>query len=726
MTCLKRQDWRRNIQVRISGGGGERATGRCGDNQHPVTYTKNMKNMTKARLIDEIRILQKRVNELQKSETISKQTLKDSDIEYRTLVENGMDGIYIINIEGFEYVNPAFEQILGYKTKELYNKDFKLSNIIHPDDGKLIAERTKAREKGKKLPSNYSFKAITKDGKTKYVEVNTIPLPGEKVRILGIMRDITDMKKAEEALRSSDKNFRDLVNSSPDGIIIADEKGKMIFVNTQISKITGYSRNELLKMTGWDMTHPEDIPKMKKIMIERLKNKLNKTKYEYILIHKDGSEVVTEFSNTTTLWQGKVRPMAIVRDITLEKETLQELMRVDKQEKVYLRKIELYNKQLKKSQEASINIMEDLSGEIEQRKQIEDMLRTSEIRYRSLFENSQNSITLYETVLDKNGKPADFIFLEVNRAFELQTGLKKKDIIGKKVTDVMLGTENGPANWIQRYGEEVLKGRNISFKNYYKHLKKWYSIVVYRPQENQIATIFTDITDRKKSELEIQQSRTQLRKLAGHLEDVREEERTIIARNIHDELGQLATALKMDVSWLQKQLPKENQQWIAKTQTISDLVDMTGDEIQRICSELRPGVLDDLGLEDALEWHVSEYNKRTGTVCKLSIEYDLARLNKHLSVAVYRMIQEALTNVRRHAKASKVTISITGKNGKLKLMIKDNGIGIKQEEIDDSKSFGLIGIEERALSMNGYSRISGKEGEGTTLEIMLGIGNSSL
>ncbi len=725
MTCLKRQDWRRNIQVRIRGGRDERATGRCGDNQDPVTYTKNMKNMTKARLIDEIRILQKRVNELQKSESISKQTLKDSDIEYRTLVENVMDGIYIINLKDFEYVNPAFEQILGYKAKEIYNKDFKFSNIIHPDDKELIAERTKAREKGKKLPSNYSFRAFSKDGKTKYVEVNTIPLPGEKVRILGIMRDITDIKKAEEALRESDRKFRNYIESSGDIVFVVDKNLRFLYCNQKYLERQGLTLEELLGKEYGDFHSDEGKGKFwKRVKAVRESGKPIFYEYQSEIDERYFLRTISPVLETETKESESIT--VISRDITDRKKAEKKLEQVAKQEKVHLREIKLSNKQLKESQEASLNVMEDLSVEIEQHKQTEDMLRASEKRYRSLFDNIRSSFALHEIILDKNGKPADYIFLEVNNAFELQAGLKRKNIIGKKVTDVLPGIENDPVNWIQRYGEVVLTGKNISFENYAKPLKKWYSVVAYRPMENQFATVFTDITERKKSELEIQQSRTQLRKLAAHLEDVREEERTIIARNIHDELGQLATALKMDVSWFQKQLPKENELWISKMQTISDLVDMTSGEIQRICSDLRPGVLDDLGLEDALIWHVSEYNKRTGTVCKLSIDYNLALLNKHMSVAVYRMIQEALTNVRRHAKASRVTISIKGENGKLKIMIKDNGIGITQEQIDDLTSFGLIGIKERALSMNGYARISGKEGKGTILVIVLGIGNSSL
>lgn len=128
--------------------------------------------------------------------------LKKSEEKYRTLAENAMDGIYIINPdEGFEYVNPAFEKIFGYKAEELCRKDFNFFDLIHSGDKKLIVEREEERKKGKKLPSIYSFRAIAKDGKLKHVEVHTVPLPGEKVRILGILREITERKQMEEELK---------------------------------------------------------------------------------------------------------------------------------------------------------------------------------------------------------------------------------------------------------------------------------------------------------------------------------------------------------------------------------------------------------------------------------------------------------------------------------------------------------------------------------------------
>jgi len=417
------------------------------------------------------------------------------------------------------------------------------------------------------------------------------------------LHEIQQREKAEKALKESEKKFRNYIESSGDIMYVVDKNLKFLYGNRKYLERRGLTQKKLLGKEYNDF-HSEDGTGKFNERVKAVQESGKSIFYEY-QSEIDGRYFLRTLSPIIDPEIKEIESITVIsRDVTDRKKVEKKLKQVAKQEKVHSREIERSNKQLKESQEASLNLMEDLSAEIEQHRQTEVMLRASESK--------------------------------------------------------------------------------------------------------------------------IQQSHKQLRRLTAHLQDVREEERTIIARNIHDELGQLATAIKMDISWLQKQLPKENQLWISRTQTISDLVDMTSIEIQRICSELRPGVLDDLGLEDALKWHVSEFEKRTGAVCKLLIEYNLTLINKHMSVAVYRMIQEALTNVQRHAKASKVTISIAGENGKLKLIIKDNGIGIKQEKIDNSSSFGLIGIKERALSMNGYARISGKEGEGTILVIVLGIGNSSL
>ena len=144
-----------------------------------------------------------------------KKELLQSEEKYRLLAENAMDGIYIISIEaGFEYVNPAFERITGYKSEEVYNKNFSFFALVHPNDKELVQKRRKARGKDKKLPPIYEFRIITKEDEVKFIEVNTVPLPAEKGRILGILRDITKRKKTEDELSKAKERFKGIYNSS--------------------------------------------------------------------------------------------------------------------------------------------------------------------------------------------------------------------------------------------------------------------------------------------------------------------------------------------------------------------------------------------------------------------------------------------------------------------------------------------------------------------------------
>jgi len=238
-----------------------------------------------------------------------------------------------------------------------------------------------------------------------------------------------------------------------------------------------------------------------------------------------------------------------------------------------------------------------------------------------------------------------------------------------------------------------------------------------------VTVVSKDITERKLAEKEIKNSREQLRNLAAYLQSVRETERKTIAREIHDELAQALTALKMDISWLGKKLPKDQKTLLEKTQAMTKLTDTTIKTVKRVSTELRPGLLDDLGLVAAIEWQAGEFQDRTGITCELTVDPEDFIVDPDRSTAIFRIFQETLTNIARHAKAKRVTASLKEKDGTLELKVKDNGKGITEKQISDPKSFGLIGMRERAISWGGEVKISGIPDKGTTVEVRIPVAN---
>lgn len=254
-----------------------------------------------------------------------------------------------------------------------------------------------------------------------------------------------------------------------------------------------------------------------------------------------------------------------------------------------------------------------------------------------------------------------------------------------------------------------------------RHRRHLEELVEERTAELQTANeqLLREITERKRSEQELKQSRERLRDLASHLEFVQERERSKIAREIHDELGQALTALKMDIHWLGQRLSGDEQRLLDKTKSMSKLIDMTVQSVQRISSELRPGLLDDLGLSAAVEWQAEEFRNRTGIQCKVMSDPEEIALSQALSTAVFRIFQEALTNIARHANATKVEVNLKKKSGKIELMVCDNGKGIAEKEITDARSFGLIGMRERVHSFRGELIITGTSNKGTTVKVSI-------
>ncbi len=243
---------------------------------------------------------------------------------------------------------------------------------------------------------------------------------------------------------------------------------------------------------------------------------------------------------------------------------------------------------------------------------------------------------------------------------------------------------------------------------------------ILKPFEEREFLTTIEMTSHKHAiEKKLIESQEQLHNLSLHLQSVRERESTRIAREIHDELGQILTALKMDLSWLNKRLTNGQKPLLEKIRSMSKLTDMIIKAVQRISTELRPGILDDLGLIPAIEWQAQEFENRTNIKCEITLDCEDNDLDQDRSTALFRIFQEALTNVARHANATKIKVSLKEEPDKLLLEIKDNGRGITEEQISNPKSFGLIGIRERLYPWGGEVKIKGLSNRGTTLTVIL-------
>jgi signal transduction histidine kinase len=225
--------------------------------------------------------------------------------------------------------------------------------------------------------------------------------------------------------------------------------------------------------------------------------------------------------------------------------------------------------------------------------------------------------------------------------------------------------------------------------------------------------------ERRNAQEQLRQSHKQLRTLSVYLQHVREEEQIRIAREVHDELGQALTGLKLQLTWLASRLPKTSKGLHSKTKAMASNIDDTIHTVRRIATELRPGVLDTAGLLAALEWQATQFQNQTGIVCEVQANMQETVWDQDLNTAFFRIFQEALTNIIRHAKATHVEVRLAETDGQIVLEVKDNGRGISDAEIHNTKSIGLLGIHERAALLGGEVKIHGEPGQGTTLTVTI-------
>lgn len=236
----------------------------------------------------------------------------------------------------------------------------------------------------------------------------------------------------------------------------------------------------------------------------------------------------------------------------------------------------------------------------------------------------------------------------------------------------------------------------------------------------------TERKERQQAEAELRRSNEQLRALTGHLQHVREDERTRIARQVHDELGQALTGLKLDLSWLAHRLPAGNRTLQQKARALADGIDATIQTVRKISTELRPGILDNLGLVAAIEWQAQEFQLRTGIRCIATVTVAETMWDQEFSTAFFRIFQETLTNIIHHAGASQVEVTLAVDGGQLVLVIKDDGRGISAAAVASAGSIGLIGMRERAALLGGEVIFARGTKRGTTVTVRIPLTAANL
>jgi two-component system sensor histidine kinase UhpB len=460
--------------------------------------------------------------------------------------------------------------------------------------------------------------------------------------------------QANLALKSSEEKYRSYIESAPDGVFVTDETGKYLEVNEAASRITGYSKEELKVMSMADILADGSIESIRDFFKQLGKDGI--CKIDTCYKHQNGS---TRWMEIDAVQLNEVRFLGFVKDIT-------------------------------------------------ESKLLDEALRESEDRFRSFFELTADLMAISDM---------DGYFLDINSSWSKVLGYSRQELLEKSYLEYVHPDDLAITR--QVVVEKLMRGDTVLFFEN-RYISKDGGIVwlewTSQPNvsKNQTFAIARNITQRKKTEVELQNSLSQLHQLTQHIEKVREEERVSISRELHDDLGQALTAVKIDLGLIKQNIASPEA--LLRLTKVSLLVSDTIKTVQRLTSQLRPQIIDDLGLEAAIEWHTKEFAQRFGIEVNLELDSGL-QISPDASLTVFRIMQESLTNIARHSKATKVDIELVRAGAHVHLRISDNGVGITENDLNSKISFGLIGMKERAASLGGSIGISRGKSVGT--EILL-------
>jgi PAS domain S-box-containing protein len=487
-------------------------------------------------------------------------------------------------------------------------------------------------------------------------------------------RLISQRKAAEKALGESEETALALLNAPTQAALLLDTSGRILALNKTAAERFGKPPQELIGRCAFELFDPP-IARTRKAHHETVVLSGRPVRYED---KREGrwfnTHVYPVFDAT-----GHVMRVAIFsQDVTEQKEAEHALKSAKEELTLYSRELE------KRVEKRTLEISSILKY-------------TPAVVY---LKDRENRYTL------------------VNSRFEELFHISSEDIQGKE--DEHIFSREQAERWKDKDHEVLTQAKSFQVEvvlpqrdGLHTYLSVKFPLFDEKGAVSGLCGIATDITALKKAQ-------DQLRKLSASMMSSQEKERMAIARELHDELGQLLTALRIDLVWIWERLKRLDAVAAERALTMCELIDRTIDEVRGMSIRLRPGVLDDLGLIPALDWYTSDFEKRTGTACTFWHE-GVDKVSDVLATAVYRVAQEALTNVARHADARHVEVSIRREDGFLALSVVDDGKGFHAQDVSDSEGLGVAGMRERAGLLNGFLEIQSESGKGTRVDFRVPI-----
>ncbi|MBV8140370.1 MAG: PAS domain S-box protein, partial [Deltaproteobacteria bacterium] len=595
------------------------------------------------------------------------------------IVESSEDAIIGKSLEGIVTSwNQGASRLFGYTAEEMVGQS--VSRIVPPERSEEEAEILLRLRRGERV-ERYETVRRHKDGRMVDVSLSVSPIRDRSSRVIGaskIARDITDQKRVEAATRQAHERLQEqtaVLELAP--VLVRDMESRIILWTKGAERLYGFSKAEALGRVSHELFQTEFV---------------------------SGKAYVDEMLRGVGQWEGEL----------IHRKSNGEQLVVASQQIVY-----------RDSTGRSLHILE-VNADITERKRAEQGLRESQARFANIIDSAMDAIISIDA--------AQRVVL-FNTAAERMFGCAAAEALGRPLDRfIPAPLREAHRAHVRAFGATGATNRTMGKLKDLTALRvdgQEFPIEASISQTNVeggklFTVILRDISRRKAAEEALSRSEERLRALATRLQQAREEEAMRIARELHDQLGRCLTAMKMDVDGIGRGLAGAVAEadfgaLLERVKRMNETLDETVYTVRRISAELRPGVLDDLGLAAAIEWQARDFQARSGVSCVVRVPEEDLPLSPDQATAMFRIFQESLTNVARHAQATKVWVNLSEEEGAVVLEIEDDGVGISPARLAERHSLGLLGMRERVAVFGGEIEFAGMPGQGTAVVVRMPV-----